>query len=129
VTTSTRPSAACYHYLKHRDTRPILVATLLNPDLTVYDLTGADEVEMHIHLDDGGVISRTMTIDPTPTTGIVRYTWLATDWTDTTHLYPGFHRLEYEVRGPATVRATFPNRDTPETRHILEVGGDIGQGS
>jgi len=119
---------ACTHYLKYRDTRPILVMTLKNPDLTVYDLTGATSATMHVRLHDGGIFTRLMTIDGTPTTGIVRYTWLATDWTTGIPvLEPGDHRIEVEVIGPTTARATFPNRDTPELRNTLSIGSDMGQ--
>jgi hypothetical protein len=121
-------AAACTHYLKNRDTRPVLVATLRGTDGAIYDLTGADSVTMHVYLHGGSdVISRPMVIDPDPTTGKARYTWVAGDWTGSPALESGAHRLEYEVLGPAPIRATFPNRDTPETRHELVVSGDIAQ--
>lgn len=125
---TTVSTAACYHYLKKRDTRPGLVATLLDVDLTAYDLTGADEAWMHVRLDDGTTFSRQMTFDADRTTGKLSYLWQATDWTTGDPvLYVGEHRIEYEVIGPGAVRATFPNRDLPELRHILSIGADIGQ--
>lgn len=120
-------TAACYHYLKFRDTRPRILATLKDTDDTVYDLTGALEAWLHVHLGDGDVFSREMDIDADPTTGKVSYVWEATDWTSDPALQVGEHRIEYEVLGPGDVRATFPNRDLPEFRHILVIGEDIGQ--
>lgn len=124
------------HYLKFRDVRPILRAALKNPDGTAYDLTGATSVSLHVHLNDGNTVTRTMTISGTPTTGEVTYTWLAADW-DTAnplgYLIAGpeiplavgaaEHKMEYEVLGPATVRLTFPN----DGYDILRVTPDLGQ--
>lgn len=111
-------------YLKHEDTRPILEVTLKDPDDTAHDLSGVTGVKLHIYLEDGSaVVSRDMVIDADPTTGIVRYTWLTTDWA-ADKLVEGTHRMEYEVLGPSTARLSFPNwRD-----HKLIVSADLGQG-
>jgi hypothetical protein len=138
-------------YLKRRDTRTVLVAYLKNPDGSAHDLTGASAVHLHIRLSDGTRLIRPMVIDPTPTTGIVRYTWLATDWDAQTGTlvdgaYPtgglvvtpgtsgpgGFviatgrneHRMEYEVVN-GTARLTFPN----DGYDVLRITDDIGQGA
>lgn len=109
-------------YLKNRDTRPVLEVTLKDPDETAHDLTGATGVKLHILLEDGTALSRDMVIDSDPTTGIVRYTWQTTDWTDA--LVAGTHRMEYEVLGPSDARLSFPNwRD-----HKLVISSDLGQG-
>lgn len=110
-------------YLKHQDTRPILEVTLLDPDETAHDLTGATDVKLHIILEDGTVLSRDMVIDSDPTTGIVRYTWQATDW-DTGNLVEGTHRMEYEALGPSAARLSVPNWRDDE----LVIVDDIGQG-
>jgi len=117
----------CTHYLKYRDTRPVLTMTLYDADGEVYDLTGADAVWLHVRLEDGGVFSRQMT-SPLDDTGVCSYTWLSTDWTSDPALYPGTHRVEVEVLGPGAVRASFPNRDdSAEVRNYLVIGGDAGQ--
>jgi hypothetical protein len=118
--------AACTHYLKHRDTRPGLVATLYDADGSVYDLTGVDAVWLHVSI-QGVTFTRQMTVDASPTTGRVTYLWLATDWTSNPALEVGVHLIEYEVQGPGAVRATFPNRNQVGYQHALEVGADIGQ--
>lgn len=111
-------------YLKKRDTRPVLQVTLKDPDDTVHDLSGATGAKLHITLEDGTSISKTMVIDADPTTGIVRYTWLSTDW-DTGGLVSGTHRMEYEVLGPSAARLSFPNTED----HELVIVDDLGQGS
>ena len=135
-------------YLKKRDTRPTLVATLKNPDGTVVDLTGS-AVRLLITLSDGTKLIRTMVVDASPATGIARYTWVATDWdvasgTTVDGAYPvgglivspgtvkasGFvvdvgateHRMEYEVVNGAS-RLTFPN----DSYDVLRIVADMGQ--
>ena len=111
-------------YLKYRDTRPTIEVALTDPDGTAHDLTGADSVTLHIWLrgSSSTVISRTMTINADPATGLVTYTWLATDW-DTGKLVLGTHRMEYEVKGPGTERLSFPN----DTYDKLLIVTDLGQ--
>lgn len=108
-------------YLKRRDTRPVMRVALLNPDGTAHDLTGAGSVTLHVSI-DGAVLSRAMVVDPAPATGIVRYTWLDTDWSSTPALDVGRFRMEYEVIA-GTSRLTFPNSTYDE----LIVIDDIGQ--
>ena len=119
-------------YIKYRDTRPILTVTLKNPGGTVYDLTNNTSVSLHITLSDGTEITKTMTVDATPTTGIVTYTFLAADWntgglvaSPVLPLDPGVadHTMEYEVVGPSLQRLTFPN----DGFDILRITDDIGQ--
>jgi hypothetical protein len=111
--------------LKYRDTLPILEVTLLNPDGTVHDLTGATAYWLHIRLASGSLISRAMTLHGPADEGTLRYQWLATDWTDAvTPLVVGQHTMEYEMLGPAGARLTWPNNGYDELR-ILK---DIGQG-
>jgi len=103
-------------YMKYRDVLPVLEVTLLKPDDTVYDLTGAVSVTMHIRLTDGATtVTRAMVIYNRPG-GVVRYSWTAADWTEITvgptiPLTPGVveHRMEFEVLGPGAARLTFPN--------------------
>ena len=112
-------------YLRANDTRDVLEATLLKPDGTAYNLTGATSVTLHIKLASGTTLSRTMTVNPDPATGIVTYTWLAADWTGSPCLAMGTHRMVYEVIGPALARKTFPTTD--EDIDTLEISEDIGQ--
>jgi len=117
-------------HLKYRDVLPVLEVTLHKPDDTVYDLTGAISVTLHIRLSDGATtISRAMTIYDRPG-GVVRYAWTAADWTALTvgpslPLSPKVneHRMEYEVVGPGAARLTFPNY----AYDTLRVIGDLGQ--
>lgn len=112
-------------YLKYRDTLPVLVVTLRNPDGTVHNLTGATEAKLNILLSNGRLVTRDMAIDPVPTTGIVRYQWVAADDWVAGGLVPGEHLMEYEVLGVGDARLTFPNG----AHHRLVVTRDIGQGS
>lgn len=110
-------------YLKYRDVLPILEATLLKPDNTVYDLTGAVSCTLHIRLSNGTTASKTMTIYNI-VGGVVRYSWLAADWTHpTTPLIVGTHRMEFEVLGPGGARLTFPN----DRYDQLQIVSDVGQ--
>ena len=110
-------------YLKANDTRPVLEVTLLDPAGTAHDLTGATSVKLHIKLASGATLTKTMTVNVVPATGIVTYTWLAADWTSSPGLEAGMHRMEYEVIGPALARVTFPN-DSYDT---LAIVSDQGQ--
>lgn len=138
--------AAGIFYLKFRDTRPILEVSLLNPDLSAFDLTGATGWKLHIRLSDGTTkLVRNLTVQGAATLGILRYTWIATDWNvastpdaDSSYTIGGLvlsptlpltagqleHRMEYEIIGPASARQTFPN----DGYDILRIVSDIGQG-
>lgn len=105
-------------HLKRGDTTPVLERTLLNPDGTAHDLTGADNVFLHIELDDGTELSRTMSITDAAN-GVVQYSWLASDW-DAGNLVVGIHQMEYEVVA-GTDRASFPN----DGNDFLQVAADI----
>lgn len=110
--------------LKYRDTRPVLAVALLDPDGSAHDLTGASGVKLHIWLERGPALTRAMVLPGDLTTGVVTYTWLASDW-DTGNLALGTHRMEYEVIGAGTARLTMPNDGYDD----LIVIADIGQGS
>jgi len=127
-------------YLKEKDTRPILSVTLLDPGSTtavpiVHDCTGATGVYLHIRLANGDELIRDMVFDVDRTSGIVTYTWLATDWTGDPALITGpavplssvaiDHKMEYEVLGPAAARMTFPNNGYD----LLTIYPEIGQGT
>lgn len=132
-------------YLKLRDTRPILEVALLNPDGTAYDLTGATGWKLHIRLSDGTRLSRNMIVQGAATLGVLRYTWITTDWnaastpdSDGAFTVGGLvaspslplavgsvdHRMEYEIIGPSTQRLTFPS----DGYDVLRITSDIGQG-
>jgi hypothetical protein len=110
--------------LKKRDTKPVLLVTLKNPDGTVHDLTGlgADSVKLHIKLVGGTVLTRTMTIESPATAGQVSYAWDATDW-DAGGLVSGVHKMEYES---TEERLTFPNKE--DDNDTLYISDDIAQG-
>jgi len=141
--------------LKYRDTMPTLEVELHDPPPRgaqpgaigpVRDLTGASAVWLHIHLSDGSKLSRAMEIVAPPTSGVVRYQWVAADWDavggggatgglvvgPTLPLAPGVreHRMEYEVIGGSS-RLTFPNGGTSagEAYDTLRIWADIGQGA
>jgi hypothetical protein len=107
-------------YLKYRDTKPKLIATLKNPDGTIHNLTGITDVKLQIKLADGTALQRNMTIEGAPTLGTVGYSWLATDW-NVGGLVAGKHDMEYES---VAERLTFPNDSYDE----LLIKADIGQG-
>lgn len=119
-------------YLKYRDTLPILEVALKNPDLTAYNLTGSTAWKLHIKLNTGTILSRSMTIFGAATNGTLRYSWVSTDW-DPANLILGptpplkpsqsEHRMEYEVLASGGLRVTFPN-DGYDTLRIIS---DIGQ--
>lgn len=127
-------------YLKRRDIRPVMVATLYKPDGTIQDITGKT-VKIHVKLStgtllgysderlalpgalgSGTVLTRDGQLSATPTDGTVSYTWLDTDW-GTGMLVTGGHRMEFEVLGPSTERLTFPNGGYD----VLRVIDDLGQ--
>lgn len=107
-------------YLKEGDTRPVLEVALKNPDGSAYDLTAASEVRLHVEMFPNRIIfSRAMEVVAPATGGIVRYTWVAADWTDPTTplvvgpdipMQPGDweHRMEYQVTA-GTLIHTFPS--------------------
>ena len=111
--------------LKKRDTLPILEVVLLDDKddpTSVHDLTGAT-ASLHVRLPDGSVFTRTMGVDGVPTTGIVRYTFLATDWTGGAPvLTSGMHPMEVEVLVGAG-RQSFPSDGDDR----LIIPSDIGQ--
>ena len=109
-------------YLKYRDVLPVLEVTLLGADETVYDLSGAKSVVMHIKGCSGRIISRYMNIY-SAINGVVRYTWSSTDWTSP-GVEIGQNLMEYEVLTSGLTRLTFPN-DTYDT---LSVISDLAQG-
>lgn len=125
------------HTLKFRDSRPVLEVFLKNPDATAYDLTGATIWKLHVLKNDKTIFTRDMVVTGSAALGCLRYTWVAADWVEGTA--GGFliagptlplavgaaeHQMEYEIIGPSTVRATFPN-DGFDT---LRVTPDIAQG-
>lgn len=131
--------------LKFRDTRPILEVALKNPDKTPHDLDGSTSWKLHIRLSGGGVLTRTMVKQGADTDGLLRYSWIATDWDavsaggtvgglvvgPTIPLAPGQveHRMEYEVIS-GTSRLTFPNggKNISEAYDTLRIFDDIGNG-
>lgn len=110
-------------YLKGRDTRPTMEVHLLDPDGSPHDLTGSTAWKLHVKV-GGASLTRDMTPDVDLTLGVLRYTWLASDWTTGTPvLAPGVYRMEYEVTGPGAARLTWPNDGYDQ----LHVTADIGQ--
>lgn len=108
-------------FLKNKDTKPNLVATLKNPDKTIHDLTGLTDFKLHIKLQDGTTLAaRAMSVFGAPTNGQVTYAWLASDW-NAGNLVAGSHQMEYES---VAERLTFPN----DGHHALIITADIGQG-
>jgi hypothetical protein len=111
-------------WLKLRDTLPTIEITLLDPDGTVHDLTGATGAKLHIRLSNGTTATKSATIY-NPSGGVIRYTFLSTDWTDlTAPLIAGTHRMEVEVTGPGAGRLTWPN----DGYDALRIVDDLGQG-
>ena len=124
-------------YLKYRDTRPILEVALTTPAGAAVDLTAAVDIKLHIGLENQATrLERAMVVEGAPTAGIVRYQWVAADWTVDPALVVGTHRIEYEVIGAGDERQTFPNNDptnAPESPAVvpydrLIVFDDLGQG-
>jgi len=112
--------------LKLHDTKPSLVVALLNADLSAFNLTGTTEWFLHILRADGmTVVSRPMVKHGTDAEGLLRYDWVASDWTS--DLVVGEHLMEYEVIDNGGGRMTFPNGK--EVFDTLSVGRDIADGS
>jgi hypothetical protein len=140
--------------LKYRDTRPIFEVELHDPAPLgsapgtvgpVHNLTGSTGWKLYIWLADGTTkLSRVMVPDANLLLGILRYTWIATDWGAASSpdgngaftvgglvvgpalplaLGTREHRMEYEVVA-STARLTFPNGGYDSLRIIT----DIGQG-
>lgn len=118
--------------LKYRDTLPALRVKLLKPDGSPAEITGSTAWKLHIRLNDGTVLTRTMTKladDPAE----LEYAWLAADW-DAGGLIVGpsiplqvgqkEHEMEYEVLGAGGARQTYPN----EGYDTLRIWQDLGQG-
>ena len=111
--------------LKYRDTRPILEVALKNPDGTPHDLTGSTAWKLHIRVSAALTLTRDLVKFGADGDGVLRYTWVATDW-DTGNLpivsstslkvLP----MEYEIFG-GTQRMTFPNSGYDR----LEIRGDL----
>lgn len=109
-------------YLKRGDTRPVMEVNLLDPDGTAHDLTGSTTYKLHVKI-RGVAFTRDMVPDADPALGILRYTWLDTDWTTGTPvLARGTYSMEYEVVGPGGARMTWPNNGYDQ----LVVTADIG---
>ena len=108
-------------YLKWGDTTTLEVA-LKDPDTTAHDLTG-DTLYLHVLLNDGTTITRTMSVTDAAG-GVAEYKWVAADYTTADDkLAVGTHSMEYEaVQG--TDRQTFPN----DGHDTLEVAEDIADG-
>lgn len=112
--------------IKRGDTLPILEVALKNPDGSPHDLTGATAFKLYVRLNNSTVLTRDMVKQGLDTAGVLRYTWLSTDW-DPGNLptsIPQYRTkrlpMEYEVVSGAS-RMTFPNNGTD----ILEIQGDI----
>jgi hypothetical protein len=106
--------------LREGDILPILEATLLNPDGSVHDYTGASTFQLRVKLWPlGTIFVRNMVAEGLPTGGKVRYSWLAADWNQPGGLVVGpikhpeqalkpgewEHAMYFRVDG----KLTFPN--------------------
>ncbi len=97
-------------YITEGDTGPTLVATLVDEDGVVVDLTGVADTSVRFHMIDPS--SATEKVDDNtntsvlapPTDGKVQYDWQADD-TDTPGLFDG----EIQVTFPGGQIITFPN--------------------
>jgi hypothetical protein len=111
--------------IKYRDTRPVLEVALKNPDGSAHDLTGTTAWKLHIRLSSSTVMTRDLVKQGLDTAGVLRYTWVSTDWNAGSlpsvpaHSVKEFP-MEYEVLA-GTVRLTFPN-DGYDT---LQIRGDL----
>jgi hypothetical protein len=121
--------------IKYRDVGGILEVSLKDPLLVAFDLTPYSVYNLHIWLSDGTTkLTRSMTLFGPATNGVLRYSWVATDWdagqlviSPTIPLLPNQRepRMEYEVRNAgSTLRRTFPTADW-DTLRVIE---DIAQG-
>jgi hypothetical protein len=123
--------------LKYRDTFPILEVALLEPDpatpgkFRAHDLAGSTAWKLHILLNTNVVLTRDMVKEGLDAAGVLRYAWVATDWTTggliagpSLPLKPGEkeHTMEYEVIRPSS-RLTFPNGGYDTLRILPDIGG------
>ncbi len=96
-------------YITQNDTGPALIATLVDEDGVVVDLTGVADSSVRFHMIDPSdstekVDNNTNTSVLTPVTGgRIQYLWQAAD-TDTPGLFDG----EIQVQFPGQI-ITFPN--------------------
>jgi hypothetical protein len=112
--------------LKKRDTLPVLEIVLLDDKddvLSYHDLAGATAVWLHVRLPDGTIFTRAMVVDAVPTSGIVRYAFVTTDWTTVPALTAGTHPMECEVLVGASSRRSFP----ADGDDRIVIPSDIGQ--
>lgn len=107
--------------LKANDTRPVLEVALKNPDGNPHDLTGSTTWKLLIRVNATQVLVRDLIKQGADTAGVLRYTWVNTDWANP--IIPNdpvlptpvdaYHTLEcymeYEISGGPTSRMTFPN--------------------
>ncbi len=119
-------------YVKFGDTVSTLVATLFNPDGTVFDLTNQTKINFNVKLNDGTIVTRdTMTVIGDPKAGQVQYQWITDDWdgaADNFQASPAEpfspsdsdHVFEIEVVAPAGT-LTFPN----DGYHVLRITAEI----
>lgn len=112
--------------LKSRDTYPVLEVALKNPNGTPHDLTGATGYELHIKVSGDLVLVRDMELGGLPTTGVLRYPWVETDWAEGNLPLVSVGKtkdlpMEYEVTGGPAGRLTFPNNGTD----TLRIVGDL----
>jgi hypothetical protein len=115
-----------YAPIKYRDTLPVLEVTLRTPSGAIVNLSGAGAVKLHIGLENRATrITKAMDIY-NAALGIVRYTFVPTDWTDAPAMIVGIHSMEYEVIDSVdpTIRQTYPNLG----HDYLIVTDDLGQG-
>lgn len=106
--------------LKRGDTRPILEVALLNPDGTAHSLAGTTAWKLHVRLSPTSIFTRDMVKEGADAAGLLRYTWVASDWAhDPANTPPGLPtpvrlthprdlEMEYEVISNAE-RLTFPS--------------------
>lgn len=119
-------------YVKFGDTVSTLVATLYNPDETVFDLTNQTAINLNVKLNDGTIVTRaTMTVIGDPKAGQVQYQWITSDWDGATGNFKASpaepfspsdsdHVFEIEVVSAAGT-LTFPN----DGYHILRITAEI----
>jgi len=117
--------------LKANDTRPILEVALLNPDGSAHDLTGSTSWKLHIRITPSVTLTRDLVKQGLDTAGVLRYTWLDTDWAPIVPTDPklpvpmsAYHAvtlpMEYEISA-GTSRLTFPNSG----HDTLKILGDL----
>jgi len=117
--------------LKAHDTLPILEVALKNPDGTAVDLTGITDLKLHVKVSPTAVFTRDLVKQGSDTDGVVRYTWVATDWApieptdpklpNTQGLYQTTElEMEYELN-TGSGRMTLPNSGYD----LLVILGDV----